>query len=621
MTGLGVAIAAVAAAGVVLTAGRAAADQRAHLRRARSTSCSGTGSGAAPEDLVRHLVDPARARDDRPRRRAAGGPRVSCCPRSPTSGSPSCCRTACTPPATRRRRRWPASTGCTCSARCRRPRPRRPPGRWPPAAGDGGDGALDPRPRPRASPGLLRSKGSRPSRRARTTASSRVCASSLVIAALEVALHRLRRAATAGAAASRLLHPSATCARTSSSRAERCTVGACSAPASAAAPSAASRVQASSSRSRRALVGGVLGGQPQLGVHARTSSHRAGSSSPRGPAGQPRAAPPAGPPRRGSPARRPSARRTGRGRRAPGRRPIPAPGRPRRRPPRGRPRHQHRDGGHRAQALGEHRPVVLVGDVQRAPSSPPRRPGRPSASTRPPRPAPARTSRPRRCGVRAPSSSPIRIAVPRREASTGPAKTTLIPDCACTSRTAARSTSPSSGARGRGGGHGGSQVGDGDPITLSEPTRRWCTCNGCRGRHDRGWRGVPARAQDAGRTRGDPAPMTESPATARYRAARDQLLALSGDHERAVAEFRWPEFAGRSTGPSTGSTPIARGVDRPGAGHRRGGRHRGVLVVRHPRPPLRPGRRLAARRRGCGRATASSSCSATRSSCGSRCSR
>src|SRR5438270_8563894 len=33
-------------------------------------------------------------------------------------------------------------------------------------------------------------------------------------------------------------------------------------------------------------------------------------------------------------------------------------------------------------------------------------------------------------------------------------------------------------------------------------------------------------------------------ATDVYRAARDQLLGLRGDHEKAVAEFRWPEFDG-----------------------------------------------------------------------------
>src|SRR3954468_16058591 len=35
-----------------------------------------------------------------------------------------------------------------------------------------------------------------------------------------------------------------------------------------------------------------------------------------------------------------------------------------------------------------------------------------------------------------------------------------------------------------------------------------------------------------------------SPATEAYRDARDQLLALRGDHEKAVAEFRWPAFDG-----------------------------------------------------------------------------
>ena len=33
-------------------------------------------------------------------------------------------------------------------------------------------------------------------------------------------------------------------------------------------------------------------------------------------------------------------------------------------------------------------------------------------------------------------------------------------------------------------------------------------------------------------------------ATEVYRAARDQLLSLRGDHPKAVAEFRWPVFDG-----------------------------------------------------------------------------
>jgi acetyl-CoA synthetase len=38
--------------------------------------------------------------------------------------------------------------------------------------------------------------------------------------------------------------------------------------------------------------------------------------------------------------------------------------------------------------------------------------------------------------------------------------------------------------------------------------------------------------------------MSESAATQAYRVARDQLLALRGDHAKAVAEFRWPEIDG-----------------------------------------------------------------------------
>ena len=38
--------------------------------------------------------------------------------------------------------------------------------------------------------------------------------------------------------------------------------------------------------------------------------------------------------------------------------------------------------------------------------------------------------------------------------------------------------------------------------------------------------------------------MPHSSATEAYRAARDQLLALRGDHDRALAEFEWPRFDG-----------------------------------------------------------------------------
>ena len=43
--------------------------------------------------------------------------------------------------------------------------------------------------------------------------------------------------------------------------------------------------------------------------------------------------------------------------------------------------------------------------------------------------------------------------------------------------------------------------------------------------------------------------------TDKYRAARDQLMALRGQQERAIQEFRWPDSGTGSTGPWTGSTP------------------------------------------------------------------
>jgi acetyl-CoA synthetase len=58
--------------------------------------------------------------------------------------------------------------------------------------------------------------------------------------------------------------------------------------------------------------------------------------------------------------------------------------------------------------------------------------------------------------------------------------------------------------------------------------------------------------------------MPDSPVTARYRAARDQLLAARGDHERAVAEFRWPQIEGAFNWAVDWFDAIARGVDRPG---------------------------------------------------------
>src|SRR3954452_19047698 len=52
-------------------------------------------------------------------------------------------------------------------------------------------------------------------------------------------------------------------------------------------------------------------------------------------------------------------------------------------------------------------------------------------------------------------------------------------------------------------------------------------------------------------------------ATEAYRASRDQLLSLRGQHERAVAEFRWPELGERFNWAVDWFDAIARGNDRP----------------------------------------------------------
>src|ERR687890_799810 len=48
-----------------------------------------------------------------------------------------------------------------------------------------------------------------------------------------------------------------------------------------------------------------------------------------------------------------------------------------------------------------------------------------------------------------------------------------------------------------------------------------------------------------------------------YRASRDQLLALRGQHERAVAEFRWPDLGERWNWAVDWFDAVARGNDRP----------------------------------------------------------
>ena len=60
------------------------------------------------------------------------------------------------------------------------------------------------------------------------------------------------------------------------------------------------------------------------------------------------------------------------------------------------------------------------------------------------------------------------------------------------------------------------------------------------------------------------APRTSSsPVTATYRAARDQLLDLRGEHERAVTEFGWPDLGERFNWAHDWFDAIARGNDLP----------------------------------------------------------
>ncbi|GAA2165553.1 AMP-binding protein [Pedococcus bigeumensis] len=58
-----------------------------------------------------------------------------------------------------------------------------------------------------------------------------------------------------------------------------------------------------------------------------------------------------------------------------------------------------------------------------------------------------------------------------------------------------------------------------------------------------------------------PARRATGPATAAYREARDTLVALSGQHDRAVAEFRWPDVGERFNWAVDWFDAIARGND------------------------------------------------------------
>ena len=111
---------------------------------------------------------------------------------------------------------------------------------------------------------------------------------------------------------------------------------------------------------------------------------------------------------------------------------------------------------------------------------------------------------------------------------------------------------------------------------------------------------------------------TKHPALA---ATRDKLLALQGHHDKAVDEFVWPDVGDRFNWAVDWFDAFARGNDAPALviveedGSRRRRYSFAALVA-----PLRPGRGVAHAAGGPAGATPSSSCSATRSSCGRRCS-
>ena len=55
--------------------------------------------------------------------------------------------------------------------------------------------------------------------------------------------------------------------------------------------------------------------------------------------------------------------------------------------------------------------------------------------------------------------------------------------------------------------------------------------------------------------------MSENVATTRYRQARDELLALRGKHEEAVASFTWPDLGERFNWAHDWFDVVARGND------------------------------------------------------------
>ena len=94
-----------------------------------------------------------------------------------------------------------------------------------------------------------------------------------------------------------------------------------------------------------------------------------------------------------------------------------------------------------------------------------------------------------------------------------------------------------------------------------------------------------------------------------------------GQHDRASAEFRWPDVGERFNWAIDWFDAIARGNDATALWIVEEDGSEQTAELRRDGPALRPGRGLALGPRRRARATTCSSCSATRSSCGRRCSR
>jgi magnesium chelatase subunit D len=119
MSGLALAMAAIAAAGVVL-AGDSRLEPAVLAFSGSVTVLQERGVRRPPQDVISGLIA-----------LRAHGRRPLSWPARPVTARSSCCRTASPRRAAIPPRRWPGSTGCTCFCPCRRPNPSRPESIWP----------------------------------------------------------------------------------------------------------------------------------------------------------------------------------------------------------------------------------------------------------------------------------------------------------------------------------------------------------------------------------------------------------------------------------------------------------------------------------------------------------